>query len=442
MTRSLLPSQLGYPTSIMSDTASETITNVTCPFCGLACDDLVLTRLREGLKVSQNGCSISRNAFPLLSSTTPEAAPRVAGRATTLENAVLAASQLLSSSQAPLIGGLGTDVAGARAMLELADRIGAVVDHMNMDAKLRNLLTLQNSGWITCTLAEVKNRADFVLVIGAGAVQRFPRFLERAVWPALTMFGADPAYRQVVFLGEVEGLDAAIPAHVSVPKRLHCEHRSLPILVAALRALVNDQSLDASRLADSDIAQLQELAARLRAARYGVIAWSAADFNFNHAELTLQTLAELIKDINRDTRCVGLPLGGSDGDFSSNSVQTWQTGFPLRSRYGKQGLDYDPYRYGAEELIAANEVDALVWVSSLSSARTPPLTELPMIVLGPASMIFTREPEVFIPVGTPGIHHGGYFVRADKVVVMRLQQLMDNSLPSVSDVTKKILQSL
>ena len=426
----------------MTNAATETLTNVTCPFCGLACDDLLLTRQRDELVVSKNGCHISRGAFPMLSATTPEASPRLAGRATTLDKAVLAAAQLLSNSKAPLIGGLGTDVAGARALLELADRIGAVVDHMNMDAKLRNLLTLQNSGWITSTLAEVKNRADFVLIIGSGVVQRFPRFLERAVWPAQTLFSGDSARRQVVFLGEVQGLDVAVPTHAIAPKRLHCEHRALPILIAALRALVNGQPLDANRLAGSDITQLQALAAGLRAARYGVIAWAAPDFAFDHAELTLQTLAELIKDLNRNTRCVGLPLGGSDGDFSSNGVQTWQTGFPLRARYGKQGVDYDPYRYGTEELIAAHEVDTLMWVSSFSAARTPPLTALPTIVLAPAGMTFTREPDVFIPVGTPGIHHVGHLVRADKVVVMRLQRLLDSSLPSVAEVAIKIRQSL
>ena len=416
------------------------LNNVTCPFCGLACDDLVLANSESGLAVTQNGCAISTLAFQQLGTNDARnAAPRLAGKPTTLDNAILAAAQILARAKAPLIAGFGTDVAGARATLALADRIGAVVDHMNMPAKLRNLLTLQNSGWITTTLAEVKNRADFILLIGSGVVTRFPRFLQRAVWPKDAMFGGDPAQRKVIFLGETEALKMDLPASVT---RLHCSHAALPRIVPALRALLNGQRVENTHLAASDIRILSDLATSMKQATYGVIAWAAPDFDFPHAELTIQTLAELIKDVNKTSRFAGFPLGGSDGDFSSNGVQTWQTGLPMRSRFSKNGIDYDPYRYATDKLLTANEVDALFWISSFDAARLPPATNLPQVVLGPPSMTFTHEPDVFIPVGTPGIHHAGHFVRADKVVVMRLEQRVENSLASVTTIATRILERI
>ncbi len=419
---------------------TQRLNDVTCPFCGLACDDLVVADSTSGLTVTRNGCAISIKAFRDLGERNALAAsPRVAGKPSSLENAVLAVARIMARAKAPLIAGLGTDVAGARAALELADRIGAVVDHMNMPAKLRNLLTLQNGGWITTTLAEAKNRADFILLIGSGVVTRFPRFLERAVWSNDAMFVGDPARRKVFFLGEVEALTTTPPANVA---RLHCSHGALSRIVPALRALVNGQRIDSARLAASDARILSDLAVSMKQATYGVIAWTAPDFDFPHGELTIQTLAELLKDLNRHTRFAGFPLGGSDGDFSCNGVQTWQTGLPLRSRYGRNGLDFDPYRYGAHDLLAANEVDALLWISSFDTARMAPTTNVPHAVLGPPTMTFEREPDVFIPVGTPGIHHGGHFVRADKVVVMRLKKLIANDLPSVAAVAGGIVSGL
>ena len=420
--------------------STHRLSEVTCPFCGLACDDVTLANTAIGLSVIQNGCAISAAAFRELGTRdAAAAAPRVAGNPTTLEKATLAAAQILARAKAPLIAGLGTDIAGARATLALADRIGAVVDHMNMPAKLRNILTLQNSGWITTTLAEIKNRADFVLIIGSSVLTRFPRFLERVVTPSDTMFAGNPALRKIVLLGDTTTLATSLP---SGAQTLHCSHASLARLVPALRALANGQRLDSHHLAASDVKILNELADSMKHARYGVIAWAAPDFNFPHGELTIQTLAELIKDLNQTIRFAGFPLGGSDGDFSSNGVQTWQTGLPLRSRYGKQGLDFDPYRNSAEKLIAANEVDALLWISSFNAARLPPATNLPQVVLGPPSMTFTSEPDVFIPVGTPGIHHAGHFVRADKVVVMRLEQHVENSLASVATIATRILERI
>lgn len=416
------------------------LNNVTCPFCGLACDDLALENCNTGLEVRRNGCAISIAAFRGLGQDSAvNTAPRLAGKRTTLAEALLFATQIMSAAKAPLIAGLGTDVAGARATLELADRIGAVVDHMNMPAKLRNILTLQNSGWITTTLAEVKNRADFILVIGSGVMTRFPRFLERAICPQHAMFIGNPVKRKVFFLGQIEMLGTTLPENV---KLLHCSHDALSRIVPALRAIVNEQRVDSDHLASSDKQILDDLAASMKQASYGVIAWAAPDFDFSHGELTTQTLAELIKDLNKKTRFAGFPLGGSDGDFSCNGVQTWQTGLPLRSRYGTNGLDYDPHRHGAEGLLAANEVDAMLWISSFNAARLPPTTNVPHIVLGPPSMTFKREPDVFIAVGTPGIHHAGHLVRADKVVVMRLGKLIESNLPSVADIVRRIVRGL
>jgi formylmethanofuran dehydrogenase subunit B len=417
----------------------SSLRDVTCPFCGLACDDLTLANSGAGLTVRQNGCAISVATFRELGRRdASNAPPRLAGKPTTLDKAVLAAAQFLSRARAPLIAGLGTDVAGARATLALADSIGAVVDHMNMSAKIRNILTLQNVGGITTTLAEIKNRADFILVLGSGVLTRFPRFLERAV-SGDAMFFADKAKRKVIFLGEVEALKSTVPTSVA---QLHCEHESFARIVPALRAIVNGQRIDHDGVAASDVRILQDLAASMQQASYGVIVWAAPDFDFPHGELTIQTLAEMIKDLNKTIRFAGFPLGGSDGDFSANGAQTWQTGYPLRSRYGKHGLDYDPYRYGAAVLLAANEVDALLWISSFNAERTPPLTKIPRIVLGPPNMQFEQEPEVFIPIATPGIHHSGHFVRADKVVVMPLKQLLKTKLPSVVEIAERILDKL
>ncbi len=437
--RSLLPSS-DMDSKFRMQPFAQNLSNVTCPFCGLACDDLTLAKSALGLSVMKNGCAIAATSFRELgSSDALKAAPRLSGRATTLNHAIAAAANILADAKAPLITGFGTDVGGARATLALADRIGAVVDHMNMPAKLHNLLTLQNGGWITTTLAEVKNRADFILFIGAGVLQRFPRFLERVVWPKDAMFVDPGSTRKIVFLGDIENLSVTSSFPIT---RLHCENSALPRIVPALRALVNGQPLGATQFAPSDQQCLQALAQQMRQARYGVIVWVAPDFDFPHGELTIQTIAEMIKDLNRTTRFAGLPLGGSDGDFSANGTQTWQTGFPMRSRYAKNGLDYDPHRHSSDALIAANEIDALLWISSFNGSRTAPHTDIPSIVLGTPNMKFKREPDVFIPIATPGIHHAGHFIRADKVVVMRLNQLIENNLPSVAVIAHRILTAM
>ena len=53
----------------------------------------------------------------------------------------------------------------------------------------------------------------------------------------------------------------------------------------------------------------------------GSSAWAAGALAFRQAELTVQALSEMIKDLNdMNTRCSGLPLGGREGDQTANQV--------------------------------------------------------------------------------------------------------------------------
>jgi formylmethanofuran dehydrogenase subunit B len=57
-------------------------------------------------------------------------------------------------------------------------------------------------------------------------------------------------------------------------------------------------------------------------------------------------------------------------------------------------------------------------------------------------MSFAKQPDVFIPVGTPGIDHAGHAYRLDNVVAIRLKKLRDAGLPSTAEVLTAIEQAL
>ncbi len=417
-----------------ASSSSGEVRNVTCPFCGLVCDDLVVAEAAGRLTVRANGCRISVPAFA--HEPAPDAAqPRVAGRLATLHQAVAEVVRLLRGARLPLFAGLGTDVAGARAVGRLAERCGGVLDHMNSAAALRNGLVLQDSGWIATTLSEVRNRADLLVVAGSDIASRFPRFLERCIANRDTLFGEERRC-DVVFLGRglPEGVTLPGPAPTVVP----CEIPRLSEAFGVLRALLARRHLQAREAAGVPLAVWQQLAERLRAARYGVITWAAADLDFPHAELAVQAICELVKDLNRETRVTVLPLGGSDGDLTADSVQLWQTGFGSRTSYSRGYPEYDPYHLSAARLLESGEADVLVWVSSFDEARTPPTTAVPTVVLGRSGMAFAQQPSVFIPVGTPGLDHAGHLFRTDRVVALPLRRLRESALPSVAQAVAAI----
>ncbi|CAL1240648.1 formylmethanofuran dehydrogenase subunit B [Candidatus Methylocalor cossyra] len=412
--------------------------NVPSPFCGLASDDLKIAVDGLHVQVLENGDPITVAGFeaPL-----GDATPRVGGQPAALERAVARAAELLAEARLPVFSGFGTDVDDTRAALALIDRCRGVFDQLRAEGSVRNLLALADSGWMATTLGELKNRVDLLVAFGTDIEAQFPRFFERFVWNGEALFGGATSQREVVIIGPAPAGRAATAPDGRPPRVLPCPPEHLPEVAATLAALARGAELRAEQAGGIPIGELRDLVERLRRASYGVVTWAAGQLNFPHAELAIQQLCRLVVALNRETRCSVLPLGGQDGDRTASQVAAWISGYPTRVSYARGYPEYDPYHNATARLLAAGEADALVWVSSLSLAP-PPSSEVPTIVIGRSGMRFEREPEVFIPVGVPGIDFTGHMYRCDNVVALPLYALREAGLPRASAVLRAIEAAL
>ncbi|MDD5227702.1 MAG: formylmethanofuran dehydrogenase subunit B [Methylococcales bacterium] len=407
---------------------------VPSPFCGIGTDDLTIKV--DGLKISviENGCAVNTPAFEQPITDTKA---RVNGKEVELKEAVIHAASLLKNTNYPVIGGCATDVNGMRGLLALADRTGAVVDNMNFNNARKNILALQDVGWMNTTLAEVKNRCDVLLIVGADLEGFAPRFFEKYLWND-AMFLENTSDREIIYLGTKPSGNASTSPSGKIAQVFECATENLPEVVTVLRALVKGQPIQAESVAGISIADLQAIAEKLKNAKYGVVTWAAGALNYSHAELTVQTISEMVKDLNQTTRCSGFPLGGKEGDQTANQVCGWTTGYAARVSFAKGYPEYDPFLFETNALLDNGEADALVWVNAFNAKANPPKTSLPTIVVARSGMTFEKEPDVFIPVGTPAIDHAGHAFRLDNVVAIRLKKLRDSGLPSTADVLNAI----
>ena len=329
-----------------------------------------------------------------------------------------------------------------RSVLSLADKVGATLDHMNNYSSLRNTLVVQNSGWQVTTLTEVRNRVDLLVVVGTDIVSHNPRFFERNIWNKESMFGQDTASREVVYLGGQNiNTQAGVSPNGKQPTVLPCDLNRLPEVVATINAIVSGKKLAVTEVAGIKLTDLENLAEKLKAAKYSVVTWVSSDLNITHAELTVQSITELVIKLNAKTRSSGLPLGGSEGDYSVNQASTWTSGYPTRNRFTRKHPEYDPYQFSSDKMLANGEADALLWISSFNPDKTPPAVNIPTIVIGHANMV-AKDADVFIPVGTPGIDHKGTMFRIDSSVSLPLSQLRSSELPSLSEVIAAIEAAL
>ncbi|NNM64462.1 MAG: hypothetical protein HKL99_07590 [Burkholderiales bacterium] len=410
--------------------------SVTCPFCGLLCDDLVVG-LRDGrARVEAAGCARAVALFPA----PPQGQARVDGSPATWPQAARAAATLLAQARQPLIAGLGCDIAGQRAAVMLAERVDAALDPMDSTAQQRNPFPFQDSGWMSTTLSELRNRADVVVLAGTlGAYQ--PRLVERCLAPTLSSpFGE--LHRRIIAIGSALLRPAAWPAGADLANIIDLPNLHLAEAFGLLRARLAGQRLDATALHGVALERFDALLETMHSARYGVLIWSAAELDFPHADLAVRAMAELVRELNTRTRWSVLPLGGGDGGTSAAQVCTWLAGYPPRLRFVNGMAQSDPLQRGADTLLAAGEADALLWISAFDPARTPPPARCPRIVLGRADLRLDPAPDVFIPVAVPGVQAPGMLSRMDQVVTLPLMAPAPADLPTVAEVLARITQEL
>ncbi|MCI0466946.1 MAG: tungsten formylmethanofuran dehydrogenase [Beijerinckiaceae bacterium] len=319
-------------------------------------------------------------------------AARVDGKPASLAAAVERAAEILSQAQMPVVTGLGTDVAGARAAILLAGQLRGAYDHMFSGQIFAGLDVMRQSGLMFTTPSEARLRADVFLFIGKNLLQAWPEMMERLSPAATPPFDLAREKRKLLWLGpgraaKIEGL----PIEVLDSPNLHAA-------LACLRARAGGKPVSGSKSARQ---KFDEFAEVLKAARFGVAVWSSDSLD----SLAIEMLHGLIRDLNETTRFSGLPLGA--GANASGVVQTsgWMTGFPVRTSFGRGFPEHDTWRFDTTRMIESGEADAALWISAYGAEAPRWKRNIPVAALVSPQTVFAREPNVYIEIGCPGLDH-------------------------------------
>ena len=415
-------------------------TRWACPFCVLLCDDLEPRPKRSGggWELARGTCRPARAALAALPAQPAHASPTVDGVACDLPTALHAAAARLAASRQPLFGGLGTDVAGARALYPLACATGAICDVADGAAFMNTVRATQDRGGYTTTLAEVRQRADVIVCLAGLPGGDAADFFDRCGWGE-----ARAGARHVVLLG---GAAAERAALTDWPWAAGVTTESVRVdgdLLTTLAVLAAQLAGRAVRDVPPDIVALAE---RLRAARYSVLAGEPRRWPVQGA-LLIETANRIVATLNTSTRAAAFWLGGGGGANTVNQVFTWLSGLPLRSRAGPAGLEHEPLCFDTARLLADGAVDSVLWLQAFDAACAPPATTLPLILIGVPELAASaaRPGSVFVPVSTPGIGSAGHLFRADGGVVVPLTPLSSHyasALPTAAEVLRGLHDAL
>lgn len=416
--------------------------HVTCPHCGILCDDLTIEVSESSLtplNVNHPRCTKGFTQAHFDRSNPPSA--KIEGQNVSLDEAINKAVEILQSSSQPLVSGLIADVQACREAVALADRVGGVVDHANGKFIRANIAVMQRMGKVKTTLAEVRNRADHVIIFGAEVFDQFPRFHDRILSPEKSLSAENTINKTITVIDSQAQPDAKKSFDQTNINYLRIDMPTLESIIQALQSII--ESPHNTDEEDSDNAKtIRSVYTKILSSQYTTIVWNTSLLNTDTAEQTVQAITLSIKALMKEIRCVGLPLGGSKGEITASQVATWQTGVPLPVAFMSGAPVHDPVLYNGSTMLENNEADSLVWLSTYSADDIPPETEIPSIVLGHPNMQVSKQTSVFIPVGIPGIDNRGLACRTDSVATLPLQKIRSNDLPVASDVLNKISEML
>ncbi len=415
--------------------------DVACTVCACVCDDLRVT-VRDGrISDYQPFCSRIGNWFEQQNSRRSVPATR-SGTEISLDTAIDETASILRQAKSPLFYGLSqSSTEGQRAAVALADRLGATIDTTASEGHAPSILALQQVGESTCSLGEIRNRADLVIYWGSDPIQWQPRHLERYSMRQGMLTPGGRSDRTLVVVDTKRTATSDL-ADIVLNIEPHQDFEAL----WTLRGLL--QGIDPTDRASTGLPldQLKDLARRMRSCRCGIIFFGHGLVLQPMGNHNVEALLQLVTDLNQETRFYARRMRVGGDVSGADSVLCWQTGYPFSVNFARGYPRYNPNEYSAADMLERGEPDAVVLVGStrlesFPSAALKHLERIPTILIEHPYGVVPFQPELRITTAVYGIHRHGTAYRMDEVPIP-LRPLLASTDPSDGDVLSRIHAAL
>lgn len=471
----------------------QVIKAVTCPVCGCLCDDIELT-VKDGAIVKvKNGCSMSESKFlgharhRLLK---PLKRKKGSLMPVSFKEAVTAAAEILAKADYPLLyGWSSTSCEATRVGVELAEEVGGVLDNTSTVCHGPSTLSIQDVGVASCTLGQIRHRADLLIYWGSDPWSAHPRHIERytafsegrfekSCWKGyLTKTKAATGRKKIastlrrVKSGEtiplpplrtVEPCPAILKKGrklvvVDVRKTRTAEVADYFIqvkpnedyeLLQTFRALVRDEEIDVDEVAGVPVKYLEEVADVMIGCNFGVIFFGLGLTMSKGKMRNIDAALSLTRDLNTRTKFVIMPMRGHFNVSGADTVFTWQTGYPYAVDFSLGYPRYNPGETSAVDVLLRKETDAALVVASDPVANFPKaavehLVKNPLIVIDPHMNASSQMADIVFPSAFVGIEANGTAYRMDHVP-LELRGVVDppkGILPDI-EILRRILSEV
>lgn len=421
------------------------LTDVLCPFCGDLCDDIIVevegNKIIDVKEACETGMSKmmghERIAAPMI---------RENGklRETTYEEAITKAAEILTNSLRPLMYGWGSTTCEADEKgIELAEELGAIVDNTTSVCHASSVLALQNVGLPSCTLGQIKNRADLIIYWGSNQAEAHPRHMSKYTSFSKGFFtkGGRKGKRVMVF--DIRKTTTAEVADDFVQILPGEDYRVL----SALRAiLAGAGDVVPSSVGGVPKEKLIEIVNKMKNSKFGVLFFGMGLTQSRGKPYNVANAISLVRDLNAHTKFAVIPMRGHYNVLGFNQVCAWSTGFAFAVDFARGQPWYNPGETSTVDVLNRGECDSALIVASDPAAHFPRksvehLARIPLIQIDPHPSLTTELADVVLPAAIAGIEVEGTAYRMDGVP-LRLRKLIEPIHLSDEEILSRILSKV
>ncbi|NLO28257.1 MAG: formylmethanofuran dehydrogenase subunit B [Actinobacteria bacterium] len=404
---------------------TKTVTDVICPFCGTLCDDLEVVVSDDGKQLLEvyNACAIGAEKFLHSQAKDRITRPRMrqedgTWKEITYDEAVEYTANMLADAKKPLMYGWSSTNCEAQAVgAEIGEAVGAVMDNTATVCHGTSLIAVQDIGIPSCTLGEVKNRADRVLFWGCNPAHAHPRHMSRySIFPRGFFTGKGHTGRKVIVV-DPRPTDTASLADI----HLQIEQGHDYELFDALRVAFKGEKLP-DVVAGIPKEKIYEVAETLKSGRFAIIFFGMGVTQSIGKNHNIDAAIAVTRDLNEYTKAAIMPMRGHYNVTGSGQVWGWQFGFPFAVDLSRGFARYNPGETTSNDLLRRDEVDAVFVLGSDPGAHFPfnsvkKIYDLPSVVIDPHETPTSEVCKVHVPVAFVGVEIGGCAYRMDNVPI-------------------------
>ena len=417
------------------------IEDATCTFCGCVCDDMVLTVENNRITKAKNACVLGKAWF-LNHNIEERPEALIEGQPASYDQAIERAADILYNAIYPVTYGLSdTTCEAQRVAMAITDWIGGTVDTTTSVCHGPSGIAFQGVGEVTCSLGEIKNRADFLIFWGGNPAESHPRHFTRYSLMPKGEFVPNGRKDRTAVLVDIRKTKSAKAADHFLQVKPQRDFE----LAWALRAMAKGLELDPSIAETTGIPMetLEEVGQKMLDAKFGAILFGMGLTMTRGKHMNSEAILALARDLNRDgKRWTCKPMRGHGNVTGADNVVSWSTGYPFGVNLSRGYPRFNPGEFTTTDLLCRGEVDAALIVASdpMSNFAQPArdhLEKIDSVVLDPKLSETAKVATVAFTTSTYGINTNGTVYRMDDIPIP-LRKAFDSPFKSDYEILKAI----